>query len=194
MSMAKVDAEMQDASYAPSAVAHIARGFPSLSNGISSRETSTRPASQQASRETSVIARVTNQLNLSSTSSEESESEDENSGLKAVATKPRLQYASLPTGLCYDARMRFHTELDPPKDRSDYHPEDPRRIFWIYKTLCQGGLVYEPRLTVKPLVAQPLKRIAARNATRDEILAIHSDRHFDYVKQTAGMCCPTRSC
>ena len=91
----------------------------------------------------------------------------------------------LRTGLCYDARMRFHTELDPGKDHSDYHPEDPRRIYFIYRTLCRAGLI-EDDMTIPPLVQNPVRRILARPATKAEICLVHNESHFEWMKSTAG--------
>lgn len=93
-----------------------------------------------------------------------------------------LPRASLPTGLCYDARMRFHCEVRP---ESDVHPEDPRRIYYIYKELCKAGLVDDPS-SARPLVKQPLARILARDATYDEIILVHTSEHFTFVKSTQG--------
>lgn len=93
-----------------------------------------------------------------------------------------LPLASLATGLCYDVRMRYHCEVRP---TSDVHPEDPRRIYYIYKELCRAGLVVDEDST-HPLDAQTLKRIPARNATEDEICLVHTAAHFAFVGSTQG--------
>ena len=92
---------------------------------------------------------------------------------------------NLRTGLCYDTRMRYHCELQP--ERDDYHPEDPRRIFYIFKTLCLAGLVDDKMAVLRPLVEKPLLRIAARKATIAEICLVHDRKHFDFVESTKGM-------
>ncbi|KAL9107460.1 MAG: hypothetical protein Q9227_007657 [Pyrenula ochraceoflavens] len=92
-----------------------------------------------------------------------------------------LPINSLPTGLCYDPRMRYHSELNP---QSELHPEDPRRIYYIYKELCLAGLVDDP-IAQKPLVDRPLARILARPATEDEICLVHEKAHFNFVRETA---------
>ncbi|PGH05703.1 hypothetical protein AJ79_06719 [Helicocarpus griseus UAMH5409] len=94
-----------------------------------------------------------------------------------------LPLASLSTGLCYDIRMRYHCEVKP---TLDVHPEDPRRIYYIYKELCKAGLVDDPG-SAKPLVAQPLQRIAARDATEEEISLVHDAEHFAFVKRTKDL-------
>ena len=95
--------------------------------------------------------------------------------------KHQLQVGMLPTGLCYDVRMRFHCEIMPLNSTEDHHPEEPRRIFAIYQELCKAGLVDDP-MSTKPLVPQPLLRILARNASAGEIGTVHDARHYDFVK------------
>ncbi|KAL4747341.1 hypothetical protein BDW72DRAFT_182965 [Aspergillus terricola var. indicus] len=96
---------------------------------------------------------------------------------------PGLPLASLPSGLCYDVQMRYHCEVRP---TSDVHPEDPRRIYYIYKELCRAGLVDDIEST-RPLVARPLKRIHARNATEEEISLVHTAAHYAFVESTKDM-------
>ncbi|KAI4267446.1 MAG: hypothetical protein LQ337_008345 [Flavoplaca oasis] len=90
----------------------------------------------------------------------------------------------LATGLCYDIRMRYHSELDPPKQRLDFHPEDPRRIYHIYRALCQAGLYKDPQFNVST-IEKPLERIQARNATASEICLVHTVNHYNFVASTA---------
>ncbi|PGH36252.1 histone deacetylase 6/10 [[Emmonsia] crescens] len=94
-----------------------------------------------------------------------------------------LPLASLATGLCYDIRMRYHCEVKP---TLDVHPEDPRRIYYIYKELCKAGLVDDPESS-RPLVSQPLQRIGARDATEAEISLVHDPEHYAFVKSTKDM-------
>lgn len=101
-------------------------------------------------------------------------------------TMPMVQPKLLATGLCYDVRMRYHCELDPPKQRLDFHPEDPRRIYHIYRELCQAGLYKDPQYTV-PIIEKPLERIRARDATASEICLVHDPRHYEFVARTAAM-------
>lgn len=159
------------------------------SNGIQvlNRESVDRIApSDRTSRATSVLAKGTNQLCLDSPyESAESESDEDVGGAENHGTEP-LPYHTLRTGLCYDSRMRFHTELAPPKDRSDYHPEDPRRILHIYRELCEAGLVADDHFSISPVTANPVYRIPARPATRPEILLVHDESHFDFLKSTSG--------
>lgn len=103
-------------------------------------------------------------------------SEEENIG------RPGLPLASLATGLCYDVRMRYHCEVQP---TNDVHPEDPRRIYYIYKELCKSGLVDDPE-SCRPLAPMPLQRIDARDATEEEIVYVHSTAHFAFVRSTQG--------
>lgn len=97
-----------------------------------------------------------------------------------------LPVANLPTGLCYDMRMRYHCEMEPPTDRLEIHPEDPRRIYQIYKELCLAGLVEDP-ISKMPIVPKPLHRIYAREATQAEICLVHDLKHFIAVAKTKGL-------
>ncbi|KAJ5251242.1 hypothetical protein N7489_001652 [Penicillium chrysogenum] len=100
-----------------------------------------------------------------------------------VMAKSGLPLASLATGLCYDHRMRYHCEVCP---QSDVHPEDPRRIYYIYKELCRAGLVDDPESS-RPLAPKTLQRIHARNATEEEVTLIHNDAHYAFVQSTTEM-------
>lgn len=95
-----------------------------------------------------------------------------------------LPISTLPTGLCYDERMRYHAEVATINE-SNYHPEDPRRIYYIYKELCQAGLVDDSK-SRRPLVRQTLFRIDAREATEEECCLIHTPKHYDFVRSTSG--------
>ena len=174
---------MLDASQAPVPQNSILQGN-TLVNGFKPIETS-RPASAYASRETSLPTKVASQLQIDSSDDEADSNDDE---LLLRTERPALRYAILPTGLCYDARMRYHTELDPPKDRADFHPEDPRRIFWIYRTFCESGLVDDPDVSIKPIVPLPMQKIDVRHATQAEVLLVHDEEHFNFLKDTASKC------
>jgi histone deacetylase 6 len=70
------------------------------------------------------------------------------------------------TGLVYDERFLLH--------RAPYdHPEHPGRLSAIWNRLEDDGLV------------QRCRRIAARDATREELLAVHTSDHIDRVEATA---------
>jgi histone deacetylase 6 len=99
-----------------------------------------------------------------------------------VMPRSGLPVGSLATGLCYDERMRFHCEVRP---TSDVHPEDPRRIWYIYKELCRAGLVDDP-MSTRPLAPQTLQRIKVVKATQEQITMIHTEAHYAFVKSTQG--------
>ncbi|WEW56248.1 Histone deacetylase hda1 [Emydomyces testavorans] len=112
------------------------------------------------------------------------ETESESVSSEESDEVPRLlPLSSLPTGVCYDIRMRYHCEVKP---TLEVHPEDPRRIYYIYKELCKAGLVDDPAAS-RPLVSQPLVRIPARDATADEISLVHDPDHYDFVHSTKDM-------
>lgn len=93
-----------------------------------------------------------------------------------------LPYASSRTGVVYDARMRFHTEKDTEAEE-DIHPEDPRRIYEIYKALQDADLFENdegsPKIEERPF---KLWRIAARFAEPSEITLVHSHDHFRFME------------
>ena len=105
---------------------------------------------------------------------------------EAMLQSPGITVATLPTGLCYDVRMRYHCELDPPKQRLDFHPEDPRRIYYIYKALCKAGLVAGVDDS-SSITSKFLQKVNIRYATKEEICLVHDAKHFDFVKSTKGI-------
>lgn len=93
-----------------------------------------------------------------------------------------LPHASSRTGVVYDARMRFHTEKDT-EEEEDIHPEDPRRIYEIYKALQDADLFENEEGSTSPEEqAFKLWRIAARFAEPSEITLVHSHDHFRFME------------
>lgn len=92
----------------------------------------------------------------------------------------------LPTGYCYDVRMRYHYELEPSKERRELHPEDPRRIFKIYQELCVAGLIKDEQLNREFLIPNPLVRIGARYVSEAEVCLVHDKKMFDKMRETKG--------
>lgn len=92
----------------------------------------------------------------------------------------------LPTGCCYDVRMKMHMNAD--FSPSSHHPEDPRRIHEIFKAFKRTGLVYSGPDSELPTILKnsPTKfmwRIPARDATPEEILLAHSPEHLAWVQR-----------
>lgn len=96
-----------------------------------------------------------------------------------------LPVASLSTGYCYDDRMRFHCEVQP---QHEYHPEDPRRILYIYKELLAAGLI-DDKNALKPVVGKPMVKIEAKEATKEDICLVHTEPHFGFVEGTKSKSC-----
>ncbi|KIY01763.1 uncharacterized protein Z520_01901 [Fonsecaea multimorphosa CBS 102226] len=137
-----------------------------------------------------VSADIDSRLKIESPSDDE---EDEDSLLSDTSSeaheplppsKRGLPISKLPTGLCYDERMRYHAEVAA-MSVENVHPEDPRRIYYIYKELCEAGLVDDKKHP--PVVEMPLYRIHAREATKDECLLVHKEEQYELVKETAAM-------
>ncbi|KAI1388429.1 putative histone deacetylase A [Hypoxylon trugodes] len=96
----------------------------------------------------------------------------------------------LPTGCCYDDRMKLHANAD--FGPSPHHPEDPRRIEEIMKMFKKAGLVYTgPDSDLADILRDtPTKymwRIPARPATKQEICTVHTARHYDWVQGLSEM-------
>ncbi|KIW97808.1 uncharacterized protein Z519_01392 [Cladophialophora bantiana CBS 173.52] len=136
-----------------------------------------------------VSADIDHRLKIESPSEEDYEdsllSDTSSEAVEPVLQSKRgLPISQLPTGLCYDERMRYHAEVSA-TTRESVHPEDPRRIYYIYKELCEAGLVDDKKHP--PIVEMPLYRIHAREATEDECLLVHAKYEYEMVKSTASM-------
>lgn len=161
-----------------------AEGQPSLLDAIHIRDNGQTP---------DISSAMDQRLNLE-TSDETSDDEyssyetslDEAEDAKEIVIG--LPVAKLPTGLCYDERMRYHAEVQA-IEGENIHPEDPRRIYYIYKYLCEAGLVESDNgKRLRSLANPPLYRIDAREATRAECCSVHTQEHYDFIERTQCMC------
>ncbi|KAI1348565.1 histone deacetylase [Xylaria sp. FL0043] len=96
----------------------------------------------------------------------------------------------LPTGCCYDDRMKLHANAD--FGPTPHHPEDPRRIEEIMKIFKKAGLVYtgpdsELLDILKDTPTKYMWRIPAREATKQEICTVHTADHYDWVENLSHM-------
>jgi histone deacetylase 6 len=109
-----------------------------------------------------------------------------------ITPKPRsaeLPYATSRTGLVYDPRMRFHAELpDMSINPDDIHPEDPRRIHSIFEEIKQAGLVGTNSADEEE---DKCWRLKTRFVTRPEVLLIHTEKHYNFVKSLQSKCITT---
>lgn len=94
-----------------------------------------------------------------------------------------LPYATAQTGLVYDVRMRFHVEAVPTED--DVHPEDPRRIHAIFEAFVDAGLAWKEGSS-GPLAEYYMGRIDARAVTEEEVLLVHTKRHYDWIQSLSS--------
>ncbi|KAJ2489035.1 Histone deacetylase hda1 [Coemansia sp. RSA 2050] len=80
-------------------------------------------------------------------------------------------------GYVYDVRMKHHFNLneDDFPHLIDPHPEDPRRIYWIYDILERSGLL------------QQMHHVAISPATDRQILRAHSRSHLEFLETTELM-------
>ncbi|QSZ32676.1 hypothetical protein DSL72_002255 [Monilinia vaccinii-corymbosi] len=116
---------------------------------------------------------------------DEMDSSSSSEDMKIIAT-PRQAY--LPTGCCYDDRMKLHATGDFSDNMS--HPEDPRRIEAIMRTFKEAGLLYVgPIESLEGILEKApgkyMWRIAAREARKDEICTMHTAMHYDWVESLA---------
>ena len=96
----------------------------------------------------------------------------------------------LPTGCCYDVRMKMHMNAD--FSPSAHHPEDPRRIHEIFRAFQRAGLVYTGPDADLPMILRDaptryMWRIPARSATTEEICLAHSPDHVAWVEALEGL-------
>ncbi|RKP32901.1 hypothetical protein METBISCDRAFT_11348 [Metschnikowia bicuspidata] len=102
--------------------------------------------------------------------------------------KPELFYSPLKTGVVYDVRMRYHAKIFTSYfEYIDPHPEDPRRIYRIYKKLAEAGLIQDIALSGSEDIGPLMVKIPAREATTAEILEVHTQEHLDYIALTEAM-------
>ncbi|KAF2092952.1 hypothetical protein NA57DRAFT_49412, partial [Rhizodiscina lignyota] len=116
---------------------------------------------------------------------------DGNTSVQVVIPQPKtlaLPYSSNQSGLVYDVRMRFHTELiHYDKIGNDYHPEDPRRTHEIFTELSKAGLVVDELADPSPEDHYKLWRIRAREATPAEICLVHTSEHYGWAEGLPNM-------
>lgn len=102
--------------------------------------------------------------------------------------KPDLFYTPLKTGVVYDVRMRYHAKIFTSYfEYIDPHPEDPRRIYRIYKKLAEAGLIQDKSLSGSEDIGPLMVKIPTREATSAEILEVHSEEHLRYIAMTEAM-------
>ncbi|OAP64896.1 hypothetical protein AYL99_00868 [Fonsecaea erecta] len=169
---------------------HSAHGA-ALANAIPQLQEPNSLSGDTSMRETpDVSAEIGSRLHIESPSDEDDDEDSLLSDTSSEALEPLtpskrgLPIAKLPTGLCYDERMRYHTEVAA-MSGDNVHPEDPRRIYYIYKELCEAGLVDDKKYP--PVVEMPLFRINAREATEEECLLVHTKKQYEEIKETAGL-------
>jgi histone deacetylase 6 len=96
-----------------------------------------------------------------------------------------LPYATSQTGLVYDVRMRFHVEFEPTEN--DLHPEDPRRIHAIFEAFVNAGLAWREGDSPGPISDYYMGRIDARMVRKDEVLLVHTEKHWNWVQSLSTM-------
>lgn len=131
-----------------------------------------------------------NSIDDDDTASEDPYEADVDPEPQDIALDQMRRRGLLPTGCCYDDRMKLHMNAD--FSPNTHHPEDPRRIHEIFKAFKKVGLVYTgpeeelPRI-MRECPTHYMWRISARPATREEICLAHSAEHFDWVKRLDAM-------
>ncbi|KAF7728834.1 Histone deacetylase hda1 [Apophysomyces ossiformis] len=94
-------------------------------------------------------------------------------GVTYTAAKSRRNALRfLKTGYVYDVIMSFHSNLN---DEYEKHPEDPRRIYCIYREFEKHGLTAE------------CQRLPILKAERRHILRVHDVEHLKNIKATKDM-------
>ncbi|TGJ80707.1 hypothetical protein E0Z10_g8063 [Xylaria hypoxylon] len=116
--------------------------------------------------------------------------DDESSPSSGEYIKSMRRRDLLPTGCCYDDRMKLHANAD--FGPTPHHPEDPRRIEEIMKMFKKAGLVFtgpdsELLDILKETPTKYMWRIPAREATKQEICTVHTPGHYDWVENLSHM-------
>lgn len=84
--------------------------------------------------------------------------------------------------------MRYHAKIFTSYfEYIDPHPEDPRRIYRIYKRLVEAGLVQDSSLSGVDEIGPFMLKIPIREATTEEILEVHSESHLNFIQNTESM-------
>lgn len=96
-----------------------------------------------------------------------------------------LERRQLPTGCCYDDRMKLHANAD--FGAKPHHPEDPGRIEAIMMKFKKAGLIFMGSDSdyVEVLRTNPTNymwRIPAREAQESEICNVHLPQHYAWVR------------
>ena len=155
----------------------------------SSNSSPNEPAMIDSDGTRDLPAEVWNMLSLESRSSTMSETEVTDEMADSQRIQERAAHAKPPrSGLVYDVRMRYHSELPMSVENQDYHPEDPRRIYHIYRELCKSGLVQDAAISTGSIVEYPLKKINISAATKEEICLVHDAKHYDFMDAIQGTC------
>ncbi|KAK9454220.1 hypothetical protein V1511DRAFT_416140 [Dipodascopsis uninucleata] len=112
----------------------------------------------------------------------------ETTAIRAIGGDP-IPYVSLKTGLCYDIRMRYHSKIvTNAYDYTDPHPEDPRRVYRIYRALAEAGLVDGRGASNAAYIqSSVMQHIAAREALKDEVTLVHEVKHWNFIASTRDM-------
>lgn len=82
--------------------------------------------------------------------------------------------------------MRRHTEII--KKPDDAHPEDPRRIQYIFQELVDAGLALDlPDDAEVTGSDEQLLRLRIGLATEEQLCLVHTQEHVDFIKSLEGM-------
>ncbi|KAI8339658.1 hypothetical protein BC941DRAFT_421098 [Chlamydoabsidia padenii] len=85
---------------------------------------------------------------------------------------PKIKFRHhLPTGYIFDVYMTYHATLD----IFDIHPEDPRRLFYIYREMQTQQLL------------DKCERLPIKKATHRDILSVHQFELLQVLQQTRKM-------
>ncbi|KAJ2081078.1 Histone deacetylase hda1 [Coemansia sp. RSA 988] len=90
----------------------------------------------------------------------------------SIGRRAQKQKITKPVGYVYDVRMKYHQDLEDPEDP---HPEDPRRIYWIYNILKKSGLL------------DIMQSVPVTPVTDNKILRVHTKGYLEVLKDTEIM-------
>lgn len=175
------DTAMSDAPTGPAALATNSFAIPLRVNGHADITVTSSYDSSRSRQVSPTEDRTASVAWMSERFANDNVQVDKKADRKGKGRHIALPVSSLKTGLCYDVRMMNHMQIF-----ESEHPEQPKRIFLIYKALVDAMLLVDPDISGVSKEPGLMTRISAREVTYEEAMLAHSEEHWRYLASTAG--------